>query len=69
MVNEFLNVISVTFTFVATLGILYLIQKVTIGFLPVFQKVMFRSLSFGDPVFFLTSLVIMINYFDFYKPY
>lgn len=69
MVSELLNILSVTAMFIAILGTLYLIQKLTIGLLPFFKKVLYKSLSFGDPVFILTSLVIIFKYFDFYRPY
>lgn len=69
MVDELLNIISVTATFVAVLGTLYLVQKLTIGLLPIFKKSLFKSLSLGDPIFVLTALIIIYKYIDFYRPY
>lgn len=69
MVSDLLNILSVTATFIAVLGMLYLIQKITIGLLPFFKRVIYKSISFGDPVFILTSMFIINRYFDFYRPY
>ncbi|QDZ97906.1 hypothetical protein D0439_04390 [Lysinibacillus fusiformis] len=69
MVSEWLNMISITATFIAVLTTLYLIQKITIGLLPFFKRILFKSVSLGDPVFILTSIFIIYRYFDFYRPY
>lgn len=69
MVSELLNMISVTATFIAVLGTLYLIQKITIGLLPFFKRAIYKSVSFGDPIFIFTSMIIIYRYFDFYRPY
>lgn len=69
MVNELLNMIAVLATFIAVLGTLFLIQKITIGLLPIFKRAIYRSVSFGDPIFIFTSMFIILKYLDFYRPY
>lgn len=69
MIGEALNIVSVIFSFLAIFGTLYLLQKLTIGFLPIFKKILYKSLSLGDIIFISTTLFIIHNYIDFYRPY
>lgn len=67
--HVFLNIISVIGTFLSLFGIFYLIQRYTIGFIPLFKKQVSRVFSLGDIVFSVTSLSFIIIFIDILKPY
>lgn len=66
-----LNSISVSATFVVVFSVLYFIQRITIGFFPIFKKTMknFSELTIGNVTFSVTSIILIITSFDFYLPY
>lgn len=67
--NEILNAISVFGSFLIVFSLLYFIQYYTIGYLPVFKKVIKGKISVGDIVFPLVALSCIIIFVDFYRPY
>lgn len=67
--DNLLNFISVTGTFLVVFGSLFFIQRFTIGFIPFFKKEINTRISRGDVLFTLTSLLFIIAFVDFYKPY
>lgn len=69
MISVLFNLISIIATFTLVLGILYLIQKFTIGLLPFFKKNIYKTFALGDPIFILVSLIFVFKYVEFYKPY
>lgn len=66
-----LNSISSIGTFIVLFFMLYFIQKVTIGFLPIFIKNINNRLSLtrGQFIFSISSIIIILTTFNFYLPY
>lgn len=66
-----LNSISSIGTFIVLFFMLYFIRKVTIGFLPIFKKNINNRLSLtrGQFIFSISSIIIILTTFNFYLPY
>jgi len=67
--NAILNVISVTSAFLVIFGLLYLIQRFTIGFIPFFNRRLVKWISIGDATFCLTSVLYIAFYVSFTGPW
>ncbi|OMC77259.1 hypothetical protein [Viridibacillus sp. FSL H8-0123] len=67
--DSLLNVISIVGSFCATFGILYLVQRFTIGLLPFFKREIKRTISIGDVLFSLSSLIFILSFMDFKGPF
>lgn len=67
--DTILNFISVVGTFLFTFGLLYLIQRYTLGFIPFLQKEIKQTITVGDVLFSIISLAVIIGFVDFYRPY
>jgi hypothetical protein len=67
---KILNAVSVISTFIFTFGLLFLVQKYTIGLLFRFNEhTLFGKFYTSDLVFSLTSFLIIFKLIDFFKPY
>lgn len=70
MMNEVLHIVSVASSFCVVFGILYCLQKYTIGKLPVFKDVIIlRVVSLKDVVFIITSLLFIYHFVGFSSQY
>jgi|HigsolmetaAR203D_1030402.scaffolds.fasta_scaffold00989_10 hypothetical protein len=67
--DVFLNTVSVIGTFFCVFGLLFFVQRYTIGFLPFFKKQLKNQLSIGDVFFSITSIMFIVFFVDFYTPY
>jgi hypothetical protein len=65
----FMNSISVIGTFLLLFGVIYFIQRLTFGLLPLFKKRINGFMSLGDLTFSLTTLLIIVTCVDILKPY
>jgi len=68
-VSSILNTVSVIGSFCVTFGLLYFFMNLTIGFIPLFKKELFGKIALGDIVFPIVSLLIIMVFIDFYRPY
>ncbi len=67
-----INYISILGSFLFLFSLLFLLQRYTLGFIPLFGKPLgrkIRNLSIGDVVFSLNSIFFLITFMDFIKPY
>lgn len=62
--NFLLTALSTTGTFFLLFGVLYFIQKITIGFLPIFRKTVFQRFILGDLLFSLTSILFIVTFVE-----
>lgn len=69
MINDFLNMLSVATAFLATLALLFYLQKLTIGLIPLFRRSLYKTVQIGDIVFLGTSILMIVNFVEFYRPY
>lgn len=67
--DTLLNLLSIIGTTLALLGILFLVQSYTVGLLPFFKKHMYKSISRGDLIFCISTLVIFFSFFNVQSPY
>lgn len=68
--TTFLNLISVMSAFIFGVGILYWILDITVGKLKFLHSDKeWLGLQVKDAVFFTISIILLLKYTDFYKPY
>ena len=70
MIYNFLHYLSKTAVYTLIFSILFLLQKFTLGYIPVFREiVLFNYFYLHEIVFISTSLFVTIKYFDVSSPY
>lgn len=68
--NTVLNFISIVSAFIFGVGIMYWVMDVTIGKLKVLHSDKeWYGLQVKDIFFLFTSVILLISFFKFYKPY
>ncbi len=68
--GSFLNLISIISSFMVTFGVLFFLQKYTLGYLlKLNNRTLFGKYITSDIIFSVTSFLIILNFIDFYKPH
>ena len=62
-----LNTISMLGSFLLVFGLLFFIQRYTIGLIPIFHK-QIGKFAIGDLLFITTSLLLILFFVDFLNP-
>ncbi|MFI5359606.1 MAG: hypothetical protein GX336_01135 [Halanaerobiaceae bacterium] len=69
-IYSLLHVISKYSIYAGIFSILFLLQKYTIGLIPVFRDLtIFNKLYLHEIIFIITSLIITVRYFKASSPY
>lgn len=64
-----LNIMSVVGTFLVVFGLLFAVQKFTLGQLSILKNIIvFKVVRFEDLVFAATSILVILKWFNFYIP-
>ena len=68
-VRRVLHFVSVTATYTLLFGVLSLLQKYTIGLIPEFKNLQFMGIPIEPIVIAVSSIFIIVKYFDVSSPY
>ena len=69
IMRRFLNILSVTGSFMIVFAILLLVQELTIGQIPWVRNItLFNTVRLKDVVFIVVAVLVIFKYVEFYIP-
>lgn len=70
LIIRLLNLISITSSYIVAFCLIYLLQKYTIGMIPLIKNtILFNKFYLYEILFTITTIIIIIKYITVYSPY